>query len=122
MQLVAFLGWWYANGWLDQVKLVRERLARLSDFFSIGLLAKNLFKPFKQLDTDKVKGALDIVLRAWVDRMISRMIGAMIRTTLILVGIVSWFVAVIVNIAWLAVWPTLPVFPVIGVFVTGVLL
>lgn len=122
MQLGAFFGWWYTVGWIDQIQLVRERLIRLSDFFSMGLLVKNLFKPFKQLDTDTVKGSLDVVLRAWVDRMISRMIGAMIRTTLILVGVVSWLVGLLMGIVWLVVWPTLPVFPVVGVFVTGAML
>ncbi|NCU40594.1 hypothetical protein EOL73_02450 [Candidatus Saccharibacteria bacterium] len=122
MQIGAYFGWWYTVGWFDQAKLGRERLRRLSDFFSIGLLVKNLFKPFKQLDTDRVKGSLDVVFRAWIDRMISRMIGAMIRTVLIFIGMISWIIAVIANLVWLVVWPTLPVFPVVGVFVTGVLL
>ncbi len=122
MQLGVFFGWWYTGGWVDQIRQVKERLVRLSDFFSMGLLVKNLFKPFKQLDTDRVKGSLDVVFRAWVDRMISRMIGAMIRSTLILVGLLSWVTGLMIGIAWLVVWPTLPFFPAVGLIITGVLL
>lgn len=121
MQFGVFFGWWYTIGWLDQVKLVRQRMVRTSDFFSIGLLIKNLFKPFKQLDTDSVKGSLDVVFRAWIDRMISRMIGAMIRTVMVIVGVISWVVILASCAVWLAIWPTLPVFPIIGLVISGVM-
>ena len=121
MQLGVFFGWWYTLGWFDQIKLVRGRMVRVGDLFSIGLLAKNLFKPFKHLDTDRVKGSIDVIFRAWVDRLISRMIGAMIRLIMIIIGMISWIIMLILCLLWLAVWPTLPVFPVVGLVLAGVL-
>ena len=117
MQFSAFFGWWYGAGWADQVGLAKVRLAKANDFFSIPLLVKNLFQPFRQISVGKVKGSLDVVLRAWLHQIISRWIGSMIRTVMIVIGMLWLFVVLAVNMLWLLAWPLFPVFPLVGVAV-----
>lgn len=114
MQFGVFTAWWYSSGWLDQVSLAKVRLDKTSDYFSIPLLIKNLFQPFRQISVGEVKGSLDVIFRAWVDRMVSRFIGAMIRSFMIVIGVLWWCVTALVNVVWLLLWPLFPVFFVVG--------
>lgn len=114
MFIVGLLSWWYGNGWMAEAKRVQERIASAADYFSIGLLAKTLFSPFRQISAGRVDGPIGVKWRAFVDRLISRCIGAIVRIFMIVIGIV-WIVAVatiggITLVAWLVV----PVLPIVG--------
>ena len=112
---MALVSWWYGSGWLDQVGLVRTRFARVADRYSLGLLARTLFSPFKQLDAYGNGGnSLDAKLRGWLDLQISRMIGAMIRSFMLIFGLMAMLVEALIAVLRLIVWPLLPVMPVIG--------
>lgn len=114
MLLVSLMRWWYGLGWLDQLLLVRQRFDRAADFYSIELSARSLFKPFRQIDADGVRrGSLDVVLRAFFDQMFSRVIGAVIRTFLIIIGSVGILLEAIIGAVRLAAWPLLPFLPVL---------
>lgn len=115
MFIVGLFSWWYGNGWLAEARRVRERVASAADYFSINLLAKTLFSPFRQISAGRVDGPLGVKWRAFVDRLISRCIGALVRTFMIVIGII-WIVtvAIIGGIA-LGLWLLVPAFPVIGI-------
>ncbi|HET6622598.1 MAG TPA: hypothetical protein VFG56_01555 [Candidatus Saccharimonadales bacterium] len=119
MLLVGFFSWWYGLGWRDQLNLFGERLARTADQWSIGSLSSSLFSPFRQLDTVKVGGPLGVRLRAWLDRLISRFIGVMVRSIMILVGLAVFVGTAFAGLTWLVIWPILPWVPVIGVILTA---
>lgn len=115
MQFVALVSWWYGLGWLDQVSLVRQRFTSTADRYSLGMLVRTLFSPFKQLDATSGRGgSLDTRMRAWLDRQISRFIGAMIRSFMIVVGLMALLIEGIAALTRLVVWPLLPIFPIIG--------
>lgn len=115
MQFVALVSWWYGSGWLDQIGLIRGRFARVADRYSLSLLIRTLFSPFKQLDAyGGGGGALDARLRSWLDRQISRMIGAMIRIFMIVVGVIVICAEALVATLRLLVWPLIPLSPLIG--------
>lgn len=86
----------------------------MADRYSIEQLAGSLFAPFRQLDTGPVGGALTVRLRAWVDRLVSRFIGAGIRLVMIVIGLIVFVVSSLFGLVWLAIWPLLPLLPVIG--------
>lgn len=114
MLFVSLMRWWYGLGWLDQLKLVRDRFDRTADFFSIELSLRTLFKPFRQIDADAArKGPLNVVLRAMFDQMFSRVFGAIIRTILIVVGCVAILGEALVGGLRLALWPAIPLLPII---------
>ena len=117
MYVLALVSWWYGSGWLDQASLVKRRFLAAADRYSLGLLLKTLFMPFKQLDAYAGGGgSLDSRFRAWLDRLISRCIGAMIRSVMIVIGTVVLVFETLVAGLRLALWPVLPLFPVLGVF------
>lgn len=121
MFIVGMLSWWYGVGWIERAKLIRERMARTVDYFSITLLIKTLFAPFRQISAGKVNGPLGVKWRAFIDRTISRVIGALIRTIIILIGCVTITLYGLVGIVTMVVWAIVPLVPFIGflLFISG---
>ena len=114
MFIVGLLSWWYGAGWVAEAKRVKERIASTADYFSIGLLAKTLFSPFRQISAGRVDGPIGIKWRAFVDRLISRCIGALMRTFLIILGIVCISLIAVVGAVLLATWFIVPLLPIVG--------
>jgi hypothetical protein len=111
----ALLGWWYGAGWQLQAKDVLRRFDELSDNFSIGLLFRTLFSPFRQISAGSVSGPLGVQMRAWLDRLISRFIGALIRSAVIIAGLISMVIFGVVNVLILIFWPFIPLLPLVGI-------
>lgn len=114
MFLVGIFQWWYGPGWLKHVKHVYTGILKTADFFSIGLLAKTLFSPFKQISAGRVKGPLPVQLKAWADRLFSRIVGGFIRTATILFGMLIILLRAIWAVLSIILWTILPITPIIG--------
>ena len=54
------------------------------------------------------------IIRAFFDRLISRIIGAVVRTLVIFIGIIAIAIVVIFELIGVLAWLVLPVLPVIG--------
>ena len=102
-------------GWRQRVGIVKERLASTLDYFSIDLLLKTLFSPFRQISAGKVNGPLAVRWRAFVDRLVSRCIGAIVRLIIIMAGIVIILFFSLIGLLSLALWAVVPVLPIVGV-------
>ena len=118
MFLVGILSWWYGNGWLSRIQLIKERLAASADFFSVGLLASTLFAPFRQISAGRVSGPIGEQMRAFFDRLISRIVGGFVRTFMIVFGLVAMFIQVVFGGIVLLLWLILPLLPVVGLIIT----
>ncbi|HMR73086.1 MAG TPA: hypothetical protein PKD68_03710 [Candidatus Saccharibacteria bacterium] len=119
MQVLSFLRWWYGEGWLGQLSVVRLYLRKVSDFFSVSLLLRNFFQPFRQISAGSVRGSLGVQFRAWLDRLISRMIGALVRFFMIVAGSIWWCLSALIGMIGLVLWPLLPFAPLVGVLLAG---
>lgn len=117
MFIVGLLSWWYTAGWWHRVHRLHEKLESTLDYFSIGLLLRTLFSPFRQISAGRVRGPLGVQLRAWVDRLVSRLIGAMVRTVVIFVGLVTIVVHVVLGSIIVIGWALVPLLPVVGAVV-----
>ncbi len=115
MLLTALVSWWYSVGWVKQAESVSEQLARALDTFSIALLIKTLFSPFRQISANSVRGPLSVRFRAWGDRLISRFVGAGVRTIIILIGLVYIALLLLFGLVRLVVWPLILPLPIIAV-------
>lgn len=115
MILVGMLSWWYTRGFALAARRVRDQLAGLYDYFSIDLLIKTLFSPFRQISAGAVDGPLPVKLRAFVDRLISRIIGAIVRLIIIAVGSAALLITVIGGLLYLVVWLAMPTAPLVGI-------
>jgi hypothetical protein len=121
MLIVGILSWWYGEGWKQRVVMQREKLASTMDYFSIDLLLRTFFSPFRQISAGKVNGPLGVQMRAFFDRLISRMIGAMVRLFMIVIGTLAIIMYIVIGATWLIIWAFVPFFPIIGLilFISG---
>jgi len=112
------LRWWYTAGWRGRAKRIANQLDATIDYFSMDLLAKTLFAPFRQISAGKVDGPLEVKLRAMLDKLFSRVIGAVIRTILLVVGVVAIAFQVLIGGLILLGWGLVPLLPVVGLILT----
>lgn len=119
MVILSMFSWWYTSGLLDEFGRVKNMILRVSDQFSIKLLFKTLFQPFRQISADSYSdGALSDRFKAWLDRLFSRAIGAGIRFFVIIVGLIVLFITLLFSLLRLAFWVLLPVLPLVGIYLT----
>lgn len=115
MLLANFLKWWYGSGFKNRCSRLGGDLLRTVDFFSIDLLANSLFQPFRMIDAQKIdKGALEERLSSFLDRLISRLVGASLRSLMLIVG----SLVLILHLSWailaLLFWLSVPLLPVVS--------
>lgn len=118
MFIVGMLSWWYTDGWRRRVVWARNRLISSYDYFSIDLLARTLFSPWRQISAGKVQGPIGVQLRAWFDNLISRIIGGFVRTLVMIIGIVTILVTVVVCGVVVITWAFVPFAPFIALGLT----
>lgn len=115
MFIVGLLTWWYGAGWKKFGQILINKLTVTEDFFSIDMLLGSIFAPFKQISaTSGSGGTLQMKLQAWFDKQFSRLIGAIIRLLLIIVGAGWLLLQMTIDIVLMILWPVLPILPVIG--------
>ncbi len=114
MIIVWALSWWYGAGWKAHLLRTYEQLLVTYDYFSIGLLAKTLFAPYRQISAGKVDGPIGVKLRAFADRQISRIIGAVVRAILIIAGSVWLLIQTVLGLLILGAWAIVPIAPLVG--------
>jgi len=119
MLFVSLLQWWYSDGWRRRAKIVSAQIDGMIDYFSIDLLAKTLFSPFRQISAGKIDGPLGVQLRAFADKLISRVIGAMIRTVLLIAGMITIALTALFGMVILIIWAIVPVLPLVGIILAG---
>lgn len=116
MFLSDILGWWYGLGFRDLTKRFGKLFGATSDFFSVGLLAKSLFQPFRQTLTDiRYKRTLGQKVG---DALVSRAVGFIARGSLIFVGGLLMMVEFILFALIMVLWPVLPVVPFVLIFLS----
>jgi hypothetical protein len=114
MILATFFAWWYGVGWMTLVQKVSGRITGVLSFFSVTQLLLSLFAPFRQISAGRVQGPLGIQFRAWVDRLFSRGIGAVVRSLLILTGLIGVSFYAVLGLIMIIFWPVLPALPILG--------
>lgn len=117
---MAFFSWWYGAGWRHQVTKMSDRLLGLTDTFSISLLLKTFFSPFRQISVGSVNGPLGVQLQAFFDKLISRIIGAFVRTAVIIAGSIVLAFFAIWAVLRISMWPFLPILPIVGVILWAI--
>ncbi len=117
MFLVGILSWWYGNGWLSRFRMLKDRLQASADFFSVKSLFLSLFAPYKQISAGVIDGPIGVKFHAFFDQLISRIIGAIVRSFVIVAGIIILIVQFIFGIMMLIFWLVIPFFPALGLII-----
>ena len=116
MFLTDLISWWYFCGWGVFLSSLKTRLSDTVDLFSFGDMLRTLFKPYRQISAGTTASeALDVKIRIFFDRLISRFVGLFARLTIILVGIVALLLEIIIGGILVIIWPVIPVLPVFGI-------
>ena len=118
MFIVGMLSWWYGTGWKRRWLLLCERFASAADYFSIDTLIKTLFAPYKQISAGRVSGSLAVKWQAFIDKLISRCIGATIRFFVMIIGSVWMILLAVFGFIELLLWPLIPLLPILGIVMT----
>jgi len=115
MFLVGLISWWYGRGWLGQWKRIAERFSATIEFFSIFQLLSTFFAPFRQISAISASdGSFGSAFRAFIDQLISRIIGSIVRFFTILFGIFVIVFQAIYEIVIMIAWWLVPLLPVAG--------
>lgn len=118
MQIVGAIVWWYSDGLIQASKRVALRLDAILDYFSIGLLLKTLFAPFRQISAGHVAGPIGVRWQAFIDRLVSRCIGAIVRSLMIIFGLVTLIISCIFGLVTIVCWTLIPLLPIAGLVMT----
>ncbi|HSX44714.1 MAG TPA: hypothetical protein VLF39_01200 [Candidatus Saccharimonadales bacterium] len=105
--LFELVTWWYGKGWLDTLNRIKRQIQGIWRMFSILILLKTLFDPWKRIISPPGK-SLDAMWRALVDNLISRLIGFVVRVLVIIAAFVVTTMAAIVGAVMAIGWVLLP--------------
>ncbi len=114
--VTAFFGWWFSDLPKKIYFIGTSYIKKLLRSFSLGVLVKTLFSPWKK-DIINTEGMpVQERLQVWAMNLISRLIGFVIRFVTILVGLIFIAVVFVVCILFLLIMILMPLF-VILVFI-----
>jgi len=113
--LFILASWWYGDGLKRFWQLASERMTRTADYFSIGLLLKTLFNPFRQISNVNLRpdAPMDVKFRAFGDKLLSRFIGAFMRTLMIIIGGICLLFILIFTLIGMILYFISPILPLI---------
>lgn len=119
MLIFGFLQWWYLRGWSIFVHGLLDKLRNLADFFSLGLLLRTLFYPFRQISAYSDDNAsLPAQFRAFFDKLLSRIIGATVRIGILFAGLIAVVLEAVFGLVLTILWPFIPLAPVAAIILT----
>ena len=123
MLVGAFIAWWYGRGWAGTFEQTGHRMKILVEMFSIPILVKTMFSPWKQIVSVSSKDqALNMKMRAVLDNIISRFVGFWVRFIVLITGLMAMLLAAVIGLVWVVAWPFIPLLiPILLVASTGVL-
>lgn len=112
MVVAAFFSWWYGAGWRQVLTLVPITARKLDDALSMRILARTLFYPWRRIVSYGTKG-FGSRFQAMIDNAISRVVGGIVRSVVLVAGLIALLVSSIGVLIFVMAWPLLPVLPII---------
>jgi hypothetical protein len=118
---LAYLNWHYSSALRNLVQIWSNFVWFIYHFFSLGVLVRTLFSPWRRLDEGYQKG---LEPEAWFETLIlntlMRAVGLFIRSIFIILGLAALLVTVALVVPALVVWLLLP--PIVaGLFFGGLI-
>jgi len=118
MLIVSFFTWWYSRGWLNELHGLSARLTKVANIFSVPILLRTMFNPWKQITTTSFKdSSLDEKIKALVDNIFSRIVGFFVRLIALFLAFISILITGVYSILRIILWPAIPLLPFIFTFI-----
>ena len=120
--VLGYFKWHYSKAIVSLTKIWKNFLYFLFEFFSIQLLFKNFFDPWKRM-TDNYPKSFNLkkYFYAFLANIIIRLVGMLMRLALIIIGLVACLLLIIAYPVAVAIWLLLPLI-VIYLLSTGLFL
>lgn len=101
--------WWYTRGWRLYFQSYVDQLKNAVDFFSVRLLVRHLFAPFRQISAGHVNTTdLGAKFSAFIDRLFSRFVGTVVRLFLLIIGTIVIIIRAVLGAVIAILWPLVP--------------
>lgn len=114
-----FFIWWYGAGFSQSWEVALYFLARTGQFFSLESLFRTWFYPWKNDVSVGYDLSLSQQINLWSQNLVSRLVGATVRSVFILLGFCLLAVVAFLLVAGLIIWLLTPllifVLPVMAV-------
>jgi len=115
MILVEMFSWWYSAGITAFFAKLKHFFLVTSDFFSVNILLKTLFNPYRQIVGRATNSSPAGMFQALIDTLVSRFIGFLIRLVTLVLGGIILILQILASIVAFVVWIILPITPLICV-------
>jgi hypothetical protein len=107
-------GWWYSKGIRDFFIYLKAIFLKITDIFSVKLLLRTFFSPWKRDITSMEGLPLNQMIQVIVFNLISRIIGALIKTIILFIYLIALSVFFAVSISLVLIWLFLPLISILG--------
>jgi hypothetical protein len=107
MFMLDLFTWWYGAGWAGVLTSTKRRLTSLGEMFSIKILLRTLFSPWRRIISYPGAG-IDARMRAFGDNLVSRCIGLTVRSIVLLTAALAFILMLLVGLLEIIIWPLLP--------------
>jgi hypothetical protein len=108
------LRWWYTAGWMQTLRRITEWPLGIERSFSFFILIQTLFSPWRRIISVGGK-TIDDRFRAAMDNLVSRVIGFVVRSAVLLFALFAMAGAALAAVVAAAAWPLLPLTVVYGI-------
>lgn len=115
-----YIAWHYSRGITSYLGRWRDFLWFGWNFFSIGILFKTLLTPFERLGEKSKKFDPEKMLEALATTLIMRVVGLVVRSFFIALGLLSLLAMIIFGALGFLLWLSLP-FVLLAMLITGVI-
>ncbi len=115
--LPTFIGWYYGDHLARIVRGYMSYARAFSESFSIFFLLKTLFEPWKSIKDDYPDKGFNMqaILETLFLNMTTRGIGAVIRLSAIITGLIIQLSLLAGFLLWLMVWVFFPLIVLVGI-------
>ena len=106
-----YMRWHYTRAFSDSFAIWRNITYFVFTFFSIPLLLRTLFQPWKRIEAERESSGFDLqdYLSTKLVNFIMRLVGAAMRLMLIFIGLMCTGFVVVVGLQFFIVWIFLPI-------------
>jgi len=120
--ILQFWKWYYTEAVKNLIKIWKNFIIFVQEYYSIPLLLKTLISPWKRDVTRKPQGFnIKKLLEAFAFNAISRIIGFLVRSITVVFGLICLLGVIILGFIALVAWLILPL-ALIFLIVLGILL
>lgn len=113
--------WWYLESPSQLKNIIFVTLKKINHYFSIIYLLQTLLSPWKKDVEETANASLQDRIKMLADNLISRLVGAVVRSFTIIAGIVILLISVVLALIIFVGWYLLPLLT-ISSFLYGIYL